>query len=102
MLEVGCVEHEFHAEGTMIKEEVQGYPLPFSGNHVAQISLDVGTSYMAMTSMKFADMVMSYVSYLCALFRSIQYIKFGAIPFAFWLMFLGDRSLAPAITTTAV
>lgn len=37
------MEHEFHAEGTMIKEEVQGYTVPFSGGHVPQISLDVGT-----------------------------------------------------------
>jgi len=28
----------------MIKQEVQGYTLPFSGSHVPQINLDVGTS----------------------------------------------------------
>lgn len=38
------MQHEFNAEGTMIKEVVQGYNLPFSGSHVPQISLDVGTS----------------------------------------------------------
>lgn len=38
------MEHEFHAEGIVIKEEVQGYTLPFSGGHVPQISLEVGTS----------------------------------------------------------
>jgi len=38
------VQHEFNAEGTMIKEEVPGHTMPFSGSRVPQISLDVGTS----------------------------------------------------------
>jgi hypothetical protein len=38
------VQHESNAEGTMIKDEVHRYTLPFSGSHVPQISLDVGTS----------------------------------------------------------
>jgi hypothetical protein len=60
------VQHEFNAEGTIIKEDVKGYTLPFSGSHVPQISPMWAYPYMAMTCMKFADMAMSYIFYSCA------------------------------------
>ena len=80
----------------MIKGEVQGDTLLFSVSNVPQISLDVGAHpYMAMPAMKFANMVMCYVSYLYAYVQKyIQYIKLRAILIAFWLMFLNDRPLS--------
>jgi hypothetical protein len=90
-----CVQHELNAEGTMIKEEVQGYALPLSGSHVLQISLDVGTSLQGNDQHEvcwYGDELLTLL--VCFFFRSIQNNKFSTISFAFWVMFLNDRSLS--------
>lgn len=98
-----CVQRELNAEGTMIKEEVQGYTLPFSESHVPQISLDVGTSLHGNDQHEvcwYGDELLIVLVCFCSeaysILNSVQFhLLFG------WCFWMKDH-WAPAITTTAV